>query len=182
MNKYIILLLNIVLISGCSNSMYRGSINDLKVENNIIRSYSVHWYTNKLATSGEADKKSLIFLQSECSNRNIKFTEELVEKDKKSILFIGNKAQDRLTIEHGIDGSFLDNNNKIICGKVGGYSNILDIKSDNINIFIYCESKNVNQRYLPASNTPYNIIIKKESVCGLSGKQPESPNLSCRGN
>lgn len=160
----------LLVIHGCTNSLYKGEIDVLSSEYQ-ERKAIIYWTKTK-PLMGEV-KAGPAILMTECSTRRLTFTEK-----KSGLYFYGDPGKDKLANQMAITSQ------NTICGRIIGKKHFSSIKPGSIQVNILCESVDddfsvhsgsTSPAYIKASKTPYTFDITESSSWSLFGNIPEAP-------
>lgn len=168
--RIILLFFSLLFFQGCTNKLYHGEFDTLN--SNDQESQVVIYWTKTEPFIGE-DKAGPAILMTECSTRNLTFSET-----ENGIYFLGTPGKDQLADKTPVPTQ------NTHCGKINNELKFTDIQAGPINIEILCSAiiddfsvttDSYSSAYINARNEPYKFEIKESGNWSLFGEIPEAP-------
>lgn len=166
--KIINLLLPIILLSGCTNYLYKGT--GVYLEGDREQEAIVYW-NNTTHIFNQAGKPSTVTLLAACSNYRIQFADhggvpkfEVSSSDFSRVQGMGKD----------IDSSSIE------CGEFLGKEEVTKNKATTAHAFIFCDKRTnplnlVPSKSIPAREEPYVFDFVIESRFSITGGEIEPP-------
>lgn len=167
MFRKMIIILLVVILSGCTQYTYFGQIEAEDSEGN-LRNHLIYWTkTERLLWYDEISGAA--WLLTECSLNTVAFSET------ENGIFFRCTPNDSIVIEVG--------NLRNMCGEILNANRFTELSEGNIEFKIYStfmrdDFTAGNHSYLKASQDKYNIIIKREESSEFKDGAPRRPE--CR--
>lgn len=170
MTKLIASIYLVVLLNGCTLSMYTAELDALN-SNGEPRKALLYWpKTDQLIGAAKAGP---VILMTECSTRRLNFDET-----ESGIVFRGEPGRDRIP---GQNETIADGT---VCAKFETQSKLTELQAGELMLSVLCEAVYdefsiqeglYTPAYLQASEAPYLFDVRESTSWSLFGETPKAP-------